>query len=229
VKSKIESTKPRRADEEDEEEEPVTGIKPFKMKSVPLASAWKVHIDQEFTDVRQFQELVEILELARPGDTVEIKLTTPGGRVGAVLPLLTAIATTNAKVYVHAVSDVASAGTFILMMADDVYINPYTTIMFHQVTYGAWGIGNHVEDRVQHVSKSSKQLLKDLYENFLEEAELERLFQGKEFWMDKAEFDARYIRRAEIQAAEATKAAAAAGKKKKRSGVRRKPVPVVEE
>lgn len=184
----------RRADEDDEDDEG-SGGKAFKVKFVPIATAYKAFVNQPFTDSRQFEDLVEILDSAHPGDVVEIKLTTPGGSLQAVIPLLAAMASTQAQVYVHAVSDVASAGTFLLMMADDVFINPYVTVMFHQVTFGAYGPGHMVGDRVNHVMKSSAQLLRDLYQDFLTEDEISNMLSGKEFWMEKDEFDARFAAR----------------------------------
>ncbi len=190
----------RRADEDDEDEIDVR-VKPFKIKYAPTSTAYKITVDEPFTDVRQFEDLVEVLEIAGRNDTVEIKLTTTGGSLQSVIPLLSAMAATEAEVFVHAISDVASAGTFLLMMADDVFINPFVTVMFHQVQHGAYGQGNHVEDRVGHVSKSSKSLLALLYEDFLSESELDAMFNGKEFWMDKDDFDSRYARRMELQGA----------------------------
>jgi ATP-dependent protease ClpP protease subunit len=184
----------RRNDDEDDEDEG-TGPKPFKIKFAPVATAYKAFVNQPFADSRQFEDLVEVLDVAGPNDVVEIKLTTPGGSLQAVLPVLAAIDATNASVFVHAVSDVASAGTFLLMMADDVYINPHVTIMFHQVTFGAFGQGNHVEDRVQHVQGASKALLSQMYDGFFNPEELAAMFNGKEFWMGKEEFDRRYAAR----------------------------------
>ena len=193
-------TRPRRADEEIEEEEDRSGM--FQLKATPLATAYMVHINEAFTSVKQFENIVTMLDKAVPGDVLEIKLSTPGGYLHAVTPLISAMASTNAQVYVHAVSDVASAGTFLLMMADDVFINPYVTIMFHEVSYGAIGAGHQVEDRVAHVAKSSKSLLRDMYSGFLTEAEIDSLLSGKEFWMDKAEFDVRYAARTEQREAQ---------------------------
>lgn len=200
----------RRADEEDEDEE--KALSGFQVKATPLATSYRATIDEPFTHVKQFENIVACLEKCVQGDVMEIKLSTPGGYIHAVLPLLSAIAGTQAQVFVHAVSDVASAGTFLLMMADDVFINPYATIMLHQVQHGAAGQGNHVEDRVNYVSRTSKQLMSELYHDFLSPEEIQALLTGKEFWMDKAEFDKRYAARIEkrdafmaaaLQAAEA--------------------------
>lgn len=198
----------RRADEDDEDDEEIKSGT-FQVKATPLATAYTWNVNRPFTSVEQFEPLVACLERAVQGDVVEIKLSTPGGALHAVLPLLSAIAATKAQVFVHAVSDVASAGTFLLLMADDVFINPYVTVMFHQVTFGAYGQGNHVQDRVDHVVKSSKQLLGDMYRGFFTEDEIQQMHTGKEFWMDKNEFDVRYEARNKAQDAQIEAAIAA--------------------
>ena len=201
-------TRPRRADEDDEEDE-IKSLS-FQLKATPIATAYTVHIDEPFVNVKQFENIVTMLEKAGPNDVLEIKLSTPGGALHAILPLVFAMGSTNANVFVHAVSDVASAGTFLLMMADDVFINPYVTVMFHQVSFGASGQGNHVGDFVDHVMKSSKKLVRDMYSGFLTETEIEALLSGKEFWMDKTEFDTRYAARTEQREAQMNNAIEAA-------------------
>jgi ATP-dependent protease ClpP protease subunit len=185
----------RGEDEPEEDEDEVQKPKGFRIKSTPIGTVYTCHVNQPFLDVRQFEDLVAVLDTARQGDIVEIKLSTPGGAVHAVLPVMSAIAATNAQVFVHAVSDVASAGTFLLMLADDVYVNQYATLMFHQVTFGAYGPGNQVGDRVDYVMKSSSQMMRDLYHGFLTEDEITAMLSGKEFWMDKNEFETRYAKR----------------------------------
>lgn len=189
----------RRRVEEDVEQED-NEQQPFSVMATPLATQYRVHIDETFKTPRQFRDLVQTLDQARKGDVVEIKLSTDGGALHAVLPLIAAIANTEAVVFVHAVSDVASAGTFLLMMAHDVFINPYVTVMFHQVSFGAFGQGNHVNDRVSHVMESSSNLLRDMYRDFFSEDELQQMLGGKEFWLTKEQFDARYAMRREKHA-----------------------------
>jgi ATP-dependent protease ClpP protease subunit len=198
-KPKTAPRRPRRNEDEleDEGKTPV-----FAVMSQPVAMSYKVHINKAFESVEQFENIVHILDHASPNDVVEIKLSTDGGALHAVLPMLAAMANTNAQVLVHAVSDVASAGTFLLMMADDVYINPYVTVMFHQVTFGTGGQGNRVEDHVAHVMKSSKALIRDMYKDFFSPEEIESMLTGKEFWLTKDDFDVRYEARNQRQEAQ---------------------------
>lgn len=174
-------------------------VEPFKVMAAAINTAYKVHINEDFKDVRQFEDIVQVLDSARQGDVVEMLLSTSGGALHAILPILAAMERTQALTVVHAVSDVASAGTFFLMKADEVYINPYVTIMFHQVQFGSAGAGSSVEAHVAHTLKASKAIIHDMYKDFFTEKEIEAMLSGKDFYMDKEEFDTRYEKRREIR------------------------------
>lgn len=164
----------------------------FEVMAQPVATSYVVNVDEEFEHPKQFADLVHVLEQASENDHVRINLTTVGGQLNAVLPLLGAMRETLAHVHVHIVSDTASAGTFIVMKADTVSINDYVTFMCHNVSFGSGGQGNIVHDHVNYTVKSSNELLKDMYKGFFTPAEIERMLSGKEFYMGKDEFLIRY-------------------------------------
>jgi ATP-dependent protease ClpP protease subunit len=164
----------------------------FEIVAHPIATSYVVNIDEEFTHPKQFADLVHILEQAGEHDHVRMNITTVGGALNAVLPLLGAMKETLAHVHVHIVSDTASAGTFIVLKADTVSINDYVTFMCHNVSFGSGGQGNIVHDHVNYTVKSSNELLKDMYKGFFTPAEIDRMLSGKEYYMGKDEFLLRY-------------------------------------
>lgn len=165
---------------------------PFEVVAQPIAMSYTVNVDEGFEHPKQFTDLVHVLEQASENDHVRINLTTDGGALHAVLPLLGAMKDTLAHVHVHIMSDTASAGTFIAMKADTVSINDYVTFMCHNVSFGSGGQGNIVHDHVNYTVKSSSELIKDMYKGFFTAAEIERMLSGKEFYMGKDEFLIRY-------------------------------------
>jgi ATP-dependent protease ClpP protease subunit len=162
--------------------------KRFSVVSHPVAFSHRVTINEDFESPSQFEDIVEILDAAGSGDGVFIRLSTNGGNIHAVLPLLGAMASTEAHVHVHLESDVASAGTFLAMKADSVSINKHVSVMCHQVKFGSVGQGNHVEDHVAHVMKASKKLCNDMYEGFLTPDEISKMLSGTEIYMNDIEF-----------------------------------------
>lgn len=181
-------------------------VEPFQVASIPIGVLYKVTIDEEIECVRQFQDLVAVLDGASDSDCVEIRLTTPGGSLAAITPLLNAMENTNASVFVHVISDVASAGTLIMMAADNVYVNPYSQLVFHQSSFGLYSVSSTVEAAVTHTLKSTRELIRNSYKYFFTEEELKSMLSGVEYFLNKEEFDERYARRnaaitAEIEAA----------------------------
>jgi len=172
---------------------------PFQVSGTANSMTYKVSIDEDFDSVRQFEDIVTVLDAASEGDFMDIKLSTNGGALHSILPLLNSIRRTKATVGVHAVSDVASAGTFLLMAADEVYINPYVTLMFHQVSFGSGGAGSSVESHVAHTLKASKAIIHEMYRDFFTEHEITAMLSGKDFYMGKEEFDKRYDKREEAR------------------------------
>lgn len=184
---------------------------PFPVKSTPQTMAYRVNVDEDFTHPRQFEDIVDILEDANEGDYMVINLTTNGGALHAILPLLGAMQQTACHVHIHACSDVASAGTFLLLRAHSISMNDYITVMFHNINFGAAGTGHNVAIQVAHTMKSSERLVRDMYSDFFSEKDLEKIFTGTEMYLSKDEFIQRYeARMLKAQAKQRTEAKAVA-------------------
>lgn len=156
--------------------------KEFEIVATPTSHAYKINIDEEFSHVSQFSSLVDVLEQAGESDVVQIRLTSPGGNVASVLPLLSAMDNTDAFIHVHADSDIASAATFLVMKAHMVTMNPHISCMIHTASWGYGGHSGNMEASTMHYVKNVKGLARDVYEDFLTEPEFEKVFNGLELW-----------------------------------------------
>jgi ATP-dependent protease ClpP protease subunit len=170
----------------------VSKTAPFEVSAQPIATSYVVDVDETFTHPKQFSNIVHVLENAGENDHVRINITTDGGALHSVLPLLGAMQITQAHVHVHMASDTASAGTFIVMKADSVSCNDFVTFMCHNVSFGSGGQGNIVRDHVDYTVKSSSELIKDMYKGFFTKEEIDKMLSGKEYYMGKDEFLTRY-------------------------------------
>lgn len=158
-------------------------VEPFDVKAVPLNQLYQCTIDDDFSDVRQFSAIVDYLNNANQGDIAHIKLSTNGGALHSIIPMIEAMRNTEAHVAMHVESDTASAGTILMMLADEVYINPYTTIMIHTASYGFYGHSGNMEANVTHSTKHIEKLVNEIYDMFLTPAEIARVLDGKEFYL----------------------------------------------
>lgn len=175
-------------------------VEPFEVKAVPLNQLYQCTIDDDFTDVRQFAQLVDYLNNANHGDIAHIKLSTNGGALHSIIPMIEAMRNTEAHVAMHVESDTASAGTILMMLADEVYINPYTTVMIHTASYGFYGHSGNMDANVSHSTKHIEKLVNEVYEGFLTGAEILRVLDGKEFYLTAEEAMTRFEARAKASA-----------------------------
>lgn len=175
---------------------------PFDVKAVPLNQCYQCTIDDVFEDVGQFAPLVDYLNNAVEGDIAHIKISTPGGALHAIIPLIEAMKHTDAHIAMHVESDTASAGTILMMLADEVYINPYTTVMLHNASYGYYGHAGNMDAHVTHSTKAVEKLVREVYRGFLSDNEIMRLLDGKEIYLTDEDCYDRFKRRNDIRIAE---------------------------
>jgi ATP-dependent protease ClpP protease subunit len=173
-------------------------VEPFEVKAVPLNQCYQCTIDDDFTDVRQFAQLVDYLNNAQDGDIAHIKMSTNGGALHAIIPLIEAMRNTEAYVAMHVESDTASAGTILMMLAHEVYVNPYTTIMIHTASYGFYGHSGNMDANVSHSTKAIERLVNEVYVGFLTPNEIARVLDGKEFYLTAEEAMERFAKRDDI-------------------------------
>ena len=176
----------------------------FEVTATPTSYVYKVNIDEACEHVSQFADLVDALEQAGEQDVFQIRLTTPGGSLDSVYPLISAMRNTDAFIHVHCDSMVASAGTLLMMCAHAVSFNEFISVMFHSVQGGSYGHQRNVDAQTAHFSATHDRLLRDLYKDFLTEDELEKLFFGMEYWFTPEECHERLKARHEKQQQEVT-------------------------
>lgn len=172
-------------------------VEPFEVVAVPLNQCYKCTINDDFTDVSQFAQLVDYLDNAQEGDIAHIRLSTNGGALHAIIPLIEAMRNTDAYIAMHVESDTASAGTILMMLAHEVYVNPYTTIMIHTASYGFYGHSGNMDANVSHSTKAIERLVNEVYVGFLSPNEIARVLDGKEFYLTAEEAMDRFAKRDE--------------------------------
>lgn len=157
---------------------------PFSVFSAPINQAHRATINADFQEVYQFAEIVEVLDNAEDGDVVQLKLSTNGGTLHSIIPMINAMKNTMAHVHIHVESDTSSAGTILMVLADSCYVNEYVTCMLHTANYSFGGHSGNMDAHVSHATKSIEKLVRDCYTGFLTEQEILRLLDGKEFYFN---------------------------------------------
>lgn len=152
----------------------------------------KIYIRDTVDEPYNYNEMCYLLAVARKGTTVELFLNTPGGIIDTAFMLADAIKDSKAKVIGHLAGTVASAGTILAMVCDEITVAPHLSFMIHNYSGGMQGKGNELKARQQFVDAQLNEAFKTFYSGFLTEDEMERVIEGTDLWMGTDEVTERW-------------------------------------
>lgn len=138
-----------------------------------------------------YTEMVQIINSATPNDKLIIHLNTPGGRLDTTSQIVNALRTTQAHVTTIVEGHVASAGTLIFMVADEMTVREDTIMMFHNYSGGAIGKGHELTAEIHAKADIFEKMMKNIYYPFFSYEEIDEIIGGKDFWLGYDEVSAR--------------------------------------
>jgi len=155
----------------------------------------KIYIRDTIDEPYNYNEMCYLLATAREGTVVDLYLNTPGGIIDTAFMLADAIKASKAKVVGHLAGTVASAGTIIAMVCDEIEVAPHLSFMIHNYSGGMQGKGNELKARQQFVDAQLNDAFKTFYSGFLTEDEMDRVIEGTDLWMGTDEVAERWNKR----------------------------------
>lgn len=162
------------------------------------ATKFDIQLFGPIEDVTQFADAIEVLSEANENDLVVLHLSTPGGSVDATDSFLHYWHECRARKIIIASGGVHSAGSMILLAADEFQLSENFNCLIHIGSFGAGGKTSDVASQVAFEVPFMTKLMRRVYEGFLTDVELDQLVAGKDFWFDNEEFLERVKIRAEI-------------------------------
>lgn len=161
-----------------ESEEFLVGFIPHK------SGTYRIEIDGELENVRQFSTAIQVLENAKEDDDVVIYLQTVGGSVNAGEAFIHAMRKCAAPIHIVATGSVHSMGTHILMEADSIELSHGFNACLHCGFDGAVGNVNEYMAKSKFDADFRNRTFREDYEGFLSEKELDAMLDGKDIWLD---------------------------------------------
>ena len=152
---------------------------------------FNVFIFKGIESAEQFIPAIEALQIAQEEDLVMVHLSTPGGSVNATDTFLLALKMCRARIVFVASGGVHSAGTLILMHADEVILSDGFNALVHNGSVGHGGKFNEYAAASAHAQAFMCDLFRKTYKGFLDKDEIERMIEGKDYWFNADEFNAR--------------------------------------
>lgn len=165
----------------------------FLVTYTPIkAGVYNIYLFGEIESPNQFVSALEIMNNATPLDEVHLHLSTNGGCMDTTDTFITAMNRCEAKVVVSVTGSCMSAGTIILLNADEFCLSDNATFLLHNGSFGAGGKFSDVKAQTKHTVAYMEKILRKTYRHFLSELEIDQLIEGKDFWLDSTQFTERY-------------------------------------
>ena len=192
---------PKLSDEEDEILVP-NGMSQLYLPhyvSTSQSTCVKVYLDEPIKEIKYYRNILNAIDSLGQDDAVLIKVDSPGGYLGSAMQIINAIQQTEAHVHVQIDGMAASAASLIALAAPSVSVAPYSSMMVHSASFGSAGHQSNVVTHSAFVDNQVKQIMKDIYSDFLTDKEFSEVMLGAELWFDSDQIIERLEKRAELQ------------------------------
>lgn len=143
--------------------------------------------------IGEFAEIIAVLSIAMPNDTIIFKINSPGGYLHTMLTLIDAINTTKARTIAECSGIVASAATMIALACTGLYVANHTTFMLHNFTGGTYGKGHEIIADVEHMVPNNRKIFETLYKKFVTKKEINKIISGKDYYFTTEEVRERWL------------------------------------
>lgn len=143
---------------------------------------------------------LETLKHANQGELFVCTISScPGGNFSGLLAWKNALEGTQAHTVAILEGDLASAGTILPNFFDEIHVTPYTTYMMHSANLGIHrNTSANVERNAAFQAKQMERFLREVYEGFLTEVEIQKVLDGVELYMNDDEVQERLDNRREF-------------------------------
>lgn len=163
-----------------------------KPYSYPLSFNHILQFDSDIEDAELYAEFADTLIAAGENDVVSIYFNTSGGSASTMVQLINLMRNCKAHIDGYLVGTASSAGSFLLLNCDNIYVGEYTEMLVHTVSFGSGGDYPSVKAHVDHVGKQAEKLIKETYKYFLTEEEInDVLVNNRQMFLDSEEINRR--------------------------------------
>lgn len=162
------------------------------------STTYHADIYGEIEDSSQFSEVVLVLGMMTDEDTIVLNLQSCGGSIEALDTLTHAIRKTEGNVHMVASGGCHSAASCLLLEADSFELAVGFNSLIHCGSLGNGGTLAEVNAQNKFMPVFFEKLIRMAYFGFFDDAELDALIRGQDYWLDGQEWMRRYNKRNEV-------------------------------
>jgi len=152
--------------------------------STPLARLFTFYLSGLLLSADRYIGWFQTIRNATENDVVRIHINSRGGDASTAIQFMRVLMDSDATIIASVEGDCMSAATMIFLSADRVEISPHSLFMFHNYSGGVMGKGGEMFEQITHLQKWSEALMRDVYKDFLTDAEITSILANKDIWMD---------------------------------------------
>ncbi len=163
-----------------------------------LGTLYEFYLTGEIGDATKYTEWFNQIRHADKTDLIKLYINSPGGDMFTAIQFIRAMRESSAKVMASVEGACMSAATIIFLMSDDFEVTPHSMFMFHNYSSASFGKGGEMKDQIKHEMAWSEKLLREIYKDFLTDAEIKSILENKDIWMDSEEVVKRLNKRKKL-------------------------------
>ena len=156
-----------------------------------VSNIYDLYLTGPIEDAKQYQDWNQMMRSATENDIIYIHINSGGGEMFTAIQLMRSMQETQACVVASVEGMCMSAATLLFLTADICEISEHSHFMFHTYSSGNWGKGHEQLASVQADDKWARHLFNVAYKGFLDPKEIEKIIDGKDFWMNPNEVEKR--------------------------------------
>lgn len=151
--------------------------------SKPMATFHEFYLTGRIEEADQYIAVFDMIRHATSEDVVKIYVNSPGGDLFTALQFGRSMGDSDATIIVSVEGQCCSAATIIALAADMVELSNHCVWMCHNYSSGMIGKGHELHSQAEFERDWSIKLMKDIYDGFLSESEIQRMLNGADIWM----------------------------------------------
>ena len=151
--------------------------------SKPMATFHEFYLTGKIDEADEYISVFDMIRHASEEDVIKIYVNSPGGDLFTALQFGRAMGDSDATIIVSVEGQCCSAATIIALAADMVELSNHCVWMCHNYSSGMIGKGHELHSQAEFERDWSIKLMKDIYDGFLSESEIQRMLNGADLWM----------------------------------------------
>lgn len=161
------------------------------MHSTITTNVFDVILDDNIREPAYYRDAFQVFRQAQRGDRINLILNNSGGRLDSAVCFVNLMKETDAEVVAILEGETHSAASIIALNAHGIEVKPYASMMIHHASFGSGGTVQNVMDHVNFTSKQTERLIRETYQFFLTESELDEVIRNREIWLTDEEIGER--------------------------------------